>query len=61
MQFNWNDTVIASGSESGEIILFNVLTSIASSPLIHNNAQVSYLAILRNKGKTEKIPGGGGV
>lgn len=33
VQFNWNDSVIASGSESGEIILFNVVTGLGSAPL----------------------------
>ena len=34
LQFNWNDTDIASGSESGEIILHNVVSGMASRPLI---------------------------
>ncbi|ELU15027.1 hypothetical protein CAPTEDRAFT_42942, partial [Capitella teleta] len=31
VQFNWNDTIIASGSETGEIILFNVVTGLGRS------------------------------
>ncbi|XP_067683678.1 protein NEDD1-like [Haliotis asinina] len=33
-QFNWNDSYIASGSESGEIILHNFVTGQSSSPLL---------------------------
>ena len=33
LQFNWNDTDIASGSEAGEIILHNVVSGMASKPL----------------------------
>ncbi len=38
--FNWNDTDIASGSESGEIILYNVVTGQGSGPLIAPKVQV---------------------
>lgn len=33
VQFNWNDTDIASGSESGEIILYNVVSGHGCTPL----------------------------
>ncbi len=33
LQFNWNDTDIASGSETGEIILYNVISGMPSKPL----------------------------
>ncbi|KAK2145367.1 hypothetical protein LSH36_683g03118 [Paralvinella palmiformis] len=39
VQFNWNDSVIASGSESGKIILFSVITGIGYSPLFVPKAQ----------------------
>ncbi|KAK3585866.1 hypothetical protein CHS0354_038398 [Potamilus streckersoni] len=38
-QFNWNSTVIASGSETGEIILHNVVTGQGTSPLIASRIQ----------------------
>ena len=41
LQFNWNDTVIASASQSGEIILYNVVTGLGYSPLIAPKVQVS--------------------
>ncbi|KAL5013981.1 hypothetical protein ScPMuIL_008251 [Solemya velum] len=37
--FNWNDTYIASGSDTGEVILHNVITGQASSPLIGPKVQ----------------------
>ncbi|XP_038067720.1 protein NEDD1-like isoform X2 [Patiria miniata] len=37
--FNWNDTYIASGSASGEILLHNVVSGQASSPLLAPKAQ----------------------
>ncbi|XP_033647382.1 protein NEDD1-like [Asterias rubens] len=37
--FNWNDTYIASGSASGEILLHNVVSGQASSPLIAPKTQ----------------------
>ena len=45
IQFNWNDTMIASGSESGEIILFSVVTGIGYSPLVVPREQVRYIVI----------------
>ncbi|XP_046569527.1 protein NEDD1-like [Haliotis rubra] len=38
-QFNWNDSYIASGSESGEIILHNFVTGQSSSPLLAPKAE----------------------
>ncbi|KAL3852617.1 hypothetical protein ACJMK2_016236 [Sinanodonta woodiana] len=38
-QFNWNSTVIASGSETGEIILHNVVTGQGTSPLVTSRVQ----------------------
>lgn len=38
-KFNWNDTHIASGSTTGEIILYNVLTGQGCSPLIAPKVQ----------------------
>ena len=43
LQFNWNDSVIASGSESGEILLYNVVSGVASSPLVGAKSQVNVL------------------
>ena len=42
LQFNFKDSVIASGSENGEIRLHDVVTGIASSPLVVPKAQVFY-------------------
>lgn len=39
LQFNWNDTVIASGSESGEIMVYNVITGLGYTPLTSPKAQ----------------------
>ncbi|XP_064615225.1 protein NEDD1-like [Liolophura sinensis] len=39
VQFNWNDTYIASGSDSGEIILHSVVTGQSCSPLVAPNSQ----------------------
>ncbi len=40
LQFNWDDTAIASGSETGDIILHNVVTGIGYSPMTQRRAQV---------------------
>ncbi|XP_059157932.1 protein NEDD1-like isoform X2 [Physella acuta] len=39
VRWNWNDTYIALGSESGEIVLYNVVTGQASSPLMPSSTQ----------------------
>jgi len=41
LQFNYNDTVIASGSESGEIMLYNVVTGLGYMPLKAPKGQVN--------------------
>ena len=40
VQFNWNCTDIAAAAESGEIILHNVMTGLASKPLVASKDQV---------------------
>lgn len=40
VQFNWNDTYVASGSEKGEIILYNVATGMDFAPMITPRVQV---------------------
>jgi protein NEDD1 len=45
LQFNWNDTVIASGSETGDIILYNVVTGVGSS-MSHPRTQVTFFELL---------------
>lgn len=42
--YNWNDCYIASGSQSGEIILHSVTTNISSTPFGHGYSQVQYEA-----------------
>ncbi|XP_013386003.1 protein NEDD1 [Lingula anatina] len=39
LSFNWNDTYMASGSESGQIVLHNAVTGQASSPLVTPKTQ----------------------
>lgn len=39
-RYNWNDSYIAAGSETGEIILHNTITGQSSSPLLAATAQV---------------------
>ena len=41
LMFNWKDAHVASGSESGEIIINNVVSGVASAPLISPKSQVS--------------------
>ena len=40
LQFNWNDTVIASGADNGDIVVYNVVTAMGSSPLRAPKTQV---------------------
>ncbi|XP_033120347.1 protein NEDD1-like [Anneissia japonica] len=39
VRFNWNDTYLASGSANGEIYLHNVVSGIASKPLVSPGTQ----------------------
>ena len=41
LMFNWKDSHVASGSESGEIIINNVVSGVASAPLVSPKSQVS--------------------
>lgn len=43
--FNGNDSYIASGSTSGEIVLHNVTTNLSSTPFGHGSSQVLQVSI----------------
>ena len=46
LQFNFDDSVIASASETGEIILYNVKSGHSCSPLITQKGQVRIIIII---------------
>ncbi|GFR58448.1 protein NEDD1-like [Elysia marginata] len=44
VRWNWNNNCIAAGTKQGEIILYNIVTSQASSPLVGRSTQAMLVA-----------------